>query len=363
MFMLAKVTKIVVGVVVLLLVAAPAPAEDWTNVQFVEHKVYQAVNDAGGSTYSGGWPMRIRGVILNNTEDWLDPTPAYDSGVHLWQMGGEAELYVQAVNLDGTAWDPDPGTAYDDFGGTACWMGQNYGNHAARQDPIYNYTNAEWTVELNRLNLYGGDGVANPFRAGDLVEVRVRGGLNYKGKMNVNEQHDNDYDRYDNWDNLGTAGDGQNHDFEIVPLQSGYGLPTPAAITLSEIKDANDDYIFDSARATGGEHYQSTLVEIRNVKFTDDTIAHWGSDSDLILEDARGLTLGIHLGLNDSFDSTSAPTGYFDVIGILDQSDWSGKGGYQLLVMNAGDVPEPTVMVLLGMGALAVIGRRRDKIA
>ena len=39
--------------------------------------------------------------MLNNTEDWLDPTAAYDPGVHLWEFGGEAEYYVQAVDLTG----------------------------------------------------------------------------------------------------------------------------------------------------------------------------------------------------------------------------------------------------------------------
>ena len=45
----------------------------------------------------------------------------------------------------------------------------------------------------------------------------------------------------------------------------------------------------------------------------------WGTDSDLVLTDETGRTLDIHLGLNDSFLSQSAPEGWFNVVGIMDQ--------------------------------------------
>ena len=260
-------------------------------------------------------------------------------------MGGEAELYIQAVNLDGTIWDPDPVTPFDDFGGTACWMGQNFGNHIWHYDPDYyttdsqpwNYTETAWYSELDRLGLYRpGTSLSEFVRTGDLVEIRAQGGLYYNGKMNVNEQHNN------------TA----SHDFEVVVLDKGFGLPEAEEITLSDLKDAGDAFLFDSTRATGGEHYQSTLVTINDVCLVD--TAGWGKDTDLTLTDATGRTLTLHLGLNDGFSTVLAPTGYFNVTGILDQSDYSGKGGYQLLAMSADDfvaVPEPATILLFVLGA------------
>jgi len=264
-----------------------AGAEDWSSVPYIEHSTYQAVNPDGSSAYTGGFPIKLVGVVLNNTEDWLDPTPAYDPGYHPFQLGAQAEFYVQAVNLDGTAWDPFPDDPFDDFGGTACWMGQNYGNLPWYQDPQFSYTDAEWTAELGRLNLYGGDNVTDPIRAGDLVEIRARAGLHYRGKMNVNEQHSKDPAK----------------DFEIVRLQAEFGLPDPTRLTLGQIKNADDSFIFDPTRRSGGERYQSSLVTIHHVRLEDTT--DWGTDSDLTLLDTTGRSLSIHLGLNPSFDATS----------------------------------------------------------
>lgn len=322
---MVKHRTIVAAVVVLLSTAGFA--QDWDTVPYIEHSAYQAVNDDGTSAYPspGGFPIRMVGVVLNNTEDWLDPTPAYDLGVHLWQMGGEAEFYAQAVDLDGTGWDPFPGSAFDDFGGTACWMGQNYGNVSWLLDPSFSYTDDEWTAELGRLNLFGGDGVTDPIRAGDLVEIRARAGMNYKGKMNVNEHHSKDPAK----------------DFEIVRLVAGFGLPTPTQLALSDLKDAADTFIFDSTRQTGGERHQSTLVNLRNVWVT--SSQSWTTDSDIAVTDGVR-TFTVHLGLNPGFDGTElfGVDEAFNVIGILDQSSFSGIDGYQLLAMNAADfVPEP----------------------
>ncbi len=340
---------------------------NWSGVSFIKHSSFQAVNSDGSSAYTGGFPIKLIGVVLNNSEDWLDPTAAYDSGVHLWNMGGQAEIYVQAVNLDGTAWDTEPSQEFSDFGGTACWMGQNYGNHIMHQDPIWNYTDEQWYAELDRLGLWhpGTSLQASQLvRAGDLVEIRARGGLNYKGKMNVNEQHDNDYDRYDNWDGQGSAGDGLSHDFEIVILQKDFGLPEPSVIHISDIKDSDDNFIFDSARQLGGEHYQGSLVELNDVRVTSEF--DWTANSEITVTDGvRSFTL--KLGRNDGFDGTS-PVGVnqpFNVIGIFDQSDFSGKGGYQMLVMNPSDIiiaiPEPITLftVLLGVGFVRLADRKK----
>jgi len=311
----------VVAVVFVATSLAPAAGPDWTEVPLVRHAAYQAVNANGTSAYSGQFPIRLVGVVINNTEDWLDPTPAHDPGVHLWAMGGQAEFYVQALTtstLDAVGieyYDPD------DVGGTACWMGQNYGNHIMHQDPLYNYTDAEWTAELGRLNLLGGDGVADPIRAGDLVEIRARGGLHYQGKMNVNEMHSND----------------PANDFEIVRLAAGFGLPDPTPLTLAALKTADDAFIFDPTRQTGGEGYQSTRVQLRGVWVTDS--AAWTADTDLTVTDGTR-TFTVHLGLNPSFDGTPpfAPGEPFNVVGILDQAASDGvfsTDGYQLLAMNA----------------------------
>lgn len=307
-------------------------AQDWSSLPYTPISAYEAVTNDGGSAYSGGFPVKMYGVVLNNTEDWLDPTAAYDSGVHLWEMGGQAELMVQAV---------EPG----DFGGVFCWIGQNYGNHIAKQDPSFNYSNTEWTAELGRLNLYGGDDVIDPIRAGDLVEIRARVGLNYGGKMNINEAHMSD----------------PSNDFDIVVLQKNYGLPTATALTLSSFKNDDDTFIFDATRQTGGEQYQTTLVELQEVWV--DSPVDWTCDNDITVTDGVR-TFNVYLGLNPSFDGTElfAPGEHFNVMGIVDQSSATGMDGYQLLALSADNftaVPEPATLTLLAMSGLAAIGRRK----
>jgi hypothetical protein len=330
-----------------------AAATDWDSVPVIQHKDYQAVTSTGGSAYNAtSFPIRLRGVVLNNNEDWLNPTSDYCTvSGHPWTWtGGEAEFHIQAVNLDGTIWDPDANATFNDFGGTSSWLGQNYGNtthysadnYAAMSLP-WNYTEPQWYDELDRLQ-FSRPGTplsaAQMVRAGDLVEVRASIGLAYKGKMNVNEKHSNS----------------PANDFEVVILDKDYGLPIAAQLALSELKNSADQAIFDATRQTGGERYQSSLVTLENVRLADTT--GWGTNSDLTLTDATGRTLGIHLGLNDNFTTSPAPTGFFNVTGILDQADYSGMVGYRLLAMNAGSfvaVPEPGSMVLLAIGAAAML--------
>ncbi len=116
--------------------AGPSWAQDWPMVAVIGHNAYQAVDAEGGSTYSQTFPIRLRGVVLNDNQDWLDPTEAYNETT--WNLGGEAELFVQAVDLDGTPYDEDAAAAHDDFGGTAVWIGQCYGNLPWIGDPQYN---------------------------------------------------------------------------------------------------------------------------------------------------------------------------------------------------------------------------------
>lgn len=334
----------IVFAVVTMLVFGAASAQDWNEVGFINHSTYQAVNEDGSSAYDGNFPIRFRGVVLNNTEDWLDSTPAYDDGFHAFNMGGQAEIFVQAVNLDGTLYDEDPDSTFDDFGGTACWMGQNYGNMPWLGDPAFSYTDEEWCAELGRLGFYGGVGVGDPIRAGDLVEIRVRAGLNYKGKMNVNEQHDIDVEK----------------DFEVVLLSDTFGLPELTDIWLDDVKTADDVFIFDQTRQTGGERYQVSLVELHDVWVA--TEQNWGNNDDIEVTDGVR-TFDLRLGLNDSFDGTALfDVGeVFNVAGIFDQADHEGKGGYRMLVMNAEDftaIPEPVTLILFGIGGVIALSRR-----
>jgi len=310
----------------------PARAQDWGSVPIIEHSEYQAVNPDGSSAYAGPVPFRLRGVVLNSTEDWLSAAESYNEIP--WNLGGEAEIFVQAVDLDATPWDPDPSNPFDDFGGTFAWMGQCYGNLPFVGDPAFSYIDQSmagqpgesrplWYDELDRLG-YRRPGTPLPdtdlVRPGDLVEIRARvDGFNYQGKHNVNERHTN----------------AAANDYEVVILQKKYGLPDPAKLALSVLKDASDDPIFDPTRQTGGERYQGERVQIRRVRLTD--LATWASDSIAELHDGAGRTLGAHLGLSDGFDTTPAPWGYFHVTGILDQQSPTGTGDYRLLVMSAAD--------------------------
>lgn len=299
-----------------LLLVAGAAAQDWESVPLVRHSTLQAVNPDGSSAYTGGFPLRLRGVLLNNPEEWLDPTPAYDPEVHLWELGGEWEIFVQAHD--------DPGESYDDgdFGGTACWMGQNYGNHIMHQDPAFNYPDAAWLAELDRLNCPDGPG-SPPIRAGDLLEVRARAGLHYQGKLNVNEMHSID----------------PACDFEIVVLQRGLGLPAPALLMLADLKDAADGPLFDWTRQTGGERYQATWVTVQGVTLVDP--AGWRTNAELLVADPTGRTLPLRLGRHPSLDRTFAPAGAFAVTGVLNQASWPGTGGYYLIALRADDFDPP----------------------
>lgn len=299
-----------------------ARAQDWSTVPIINHNVYQAVNSSGGSAYpAGGYPVILRGVVLNNNLDWLDAAPGFTATYTPGFLGGQAEFFVQSVNLDGTPWDPDPLSPYSDFGGTAVWIGQNYGNLPWINDhPGKSYTNEQWLAELDRLG-YNYVGRTTPaIQPGDLVEVRARVGLNYAGKRNVNEAHNN----------------APMNDFEIVVLQPGFGLPTSAPISLADLKTTANEFIWDATRQTGGELYQMTRVELRNVRLAEGQ--PWGQNTWTNVIDPTGRTLSIYLGLNDSFLTSVAPDGLFDVAGILDQNSSTGQGGYRLLVMNAADV-------------------------
>lgn len=274
---------------------------DWPSLPITPHNQVQAVDGAGFSAFAfGNDPIVVRGILLNHADDMLDPA---DQATPF--LGGQWQVFVQAV-------DPN------DLGGTALFMGQNIGKLVGNH-PAGSYDATEWADELNRLDHDPATG--HPFRPGDLVEVRGRGcGLPFNGKFNINEQHIKD----------------PAQDFDVILLQANVGLPAPTALTISDLKDANDQFIFDATRQTGCERYQGTLVRLVDVSFVDDSA--WGPEQTLLATDGSGRTFPILLGRGAGFTLYAPPTPPFDIVGILDQEDANQAdgltGGYRLWVMN-----------------------------
>ena len=127
----------------------------------VTHRQFQAVHADGSSSFddAGPWQVVLEGILLNNPEEWLDPTP--DPTIGPWLMGGEWEIFIQGEG--------------DDHAGTFCWMGQNYGNGPGEE----NYTNQQWLDEIWRLNRDPNTGYV--FHAGDRIRVSMRRGRSWAG--------------------------------------------------------------------------------------------------------------------------------------------------------------------------------------
>ncbi|MBN1513606.1 MAG: hypothetical protein JXB13_16440 [Phycisphaerae bacterium] len=289
-----------IGIALLFIVNTVVAQEpDWPALPVTPHTDLQAVDGIGFGTFALTDPIRVQGVLLNRPQDMLDPTaaaPAY--------MGGTWQVFLQA---------DDAG----DFGGTALWMGQYIGRMSGNH-PAGSYTDAEWVSELDRITI--DDGTGRRLRPGDRVEIRARApGLFFRGKTNINEQHIK----------------APEQDFDVVLLGPAVGLPAPTVITLSDVKDAADEFLFDSTRQTGTERYQGSLVEISGVSFVDP--AGWGPGASLTLTDGAGRTLPVLLGRSRGFVEYAAPAGPFSIVGIFDQEDTdSGDGwmaGYRLWVM------------------------------
>ncbi len=265
----------------------------------VTHWDFQAVHADGSSSFDDSGPFQVvlEGILLNNPEEWLDPTP--DPTVAEWFMGGEWEIFVQGEG--------------DDHAGTACWMGQNYKNGPGD----HSYTNEEWLSEICRLNRDPDTGYV--FRAGD--RIRITGTyLFYAGKLNINENHEID-DFYD---------------FKVELVKPAVGLPQPEEIQISDLKNPDNTEIFDPTRMTGGEYYQARLVRIEDVNVIDPE--HWGPDSTITIQDSNGLTFPVELCIGAGISKYSCPTGQIDVIGIMDQKapgyPPNPTKGYRLLVLN-----------------------------
>lgn len=306
---------------------------------FETHARLQAVHQDGTSAWTGSFPFRLRGVLLNNPEDLLDPQPAFlpwNNGAHAGQLGGQWEVFLQAV---------DPG----DRGGTACWMGQNYGNLPWLRNSDLSYSNRAWVSEILRLEHDPETG--HRFRAGDLVEVTVNQSLFYAGKRNINEGHSID----------------PQYDFSLTLLSAGYGLPEPEWVPLSELVHPDDgnpetsEEIFDPTRATGCEHWQGMRVRIPGLQMATDPaltnrlgMRYFGTNgwNPELPWDQRRCTVtdgaGRYFTLrHPRYSLGPVPTGVFDAIGILNQESGSGlqgTNGYELIVQQVV-LPPPEVEI------------------
>ncbi len=296
---------------------------DWSSTTLYQHQDYNAVDATGLYTFPLGdsVPLRLQGVILNNPEDLLDATAVWPNTTP-FNLGAQWQVFIQPI-------DPT------DFGGTAVYMAQHYGNVPPNldwsttpptTDPNESYTSEEWEAELARVN-YDRTDASHQFRAGDLVEIHAQAGRFYGGKLNVNEDHS----KYDVTD------------FELELITADYGLPTPTDLELVDIWDGDPvtgEVLFDSTRQAGGEHYQSSLVRLMNVSVVGDG-SNWAAGACVDVTDADGRVFPLHLGLREEFDTMTAPTGQFSIVGIFNQEDADDSqytAGYELWIMDPSTV-------------------------
>ncbi len=269
------------------------------------HQHVQSIDEDGYGTHPDLQTTNkvwVEGVVLNRPDYMLDSTPDFNNAEET--LGGQWQMYIQ-------------GDA-DDHAGTAVWMGQNYANIWGG---VGMYTDPNWTYELYRLS--HDPCTAHEIRPGD--KIRVTGLLKfYKGKTNINERHNA----------------GPENDFSIEILEPAVGLPQPEVVAMSELKDVNDNYIFDHTRQTGCEYYQARLIRINDVNIVD--CENWGPDDPgefqtLTIQDPSGRTLPLKLGIGPGFTEFECLSGQIDVIGILDQESsdmWVCKDGYRIWVVN-----------------------------
>jgi len=268
---------------------------DEPTVAEVTHREFQAVDAIGEHTYNTTNKVILEGIILNNPADMLDPTP--DDPINQeWYLGAQWQFFFQGES--------------EDHAGTAVYMAQLYNNIS--WVTTGGYSKQEFINELNRLN-------AAQFSPGD--RIRVTGYyLSYKGKNNINEQHNVDPD----------------HDFTIELVEKGVGLPRPEVVTLDELKNEQNELIFDPERLLGCEYYQGRLIKIEDVNFFDPAAAYqdWGPNAEFMVTDGIR-TFPVKLGRgNGIYAGSNNLTEPFDVIGIMDQQSLDMTGGYRLWVVN-----------------------------
>ncbi len=282
------------------------------------HSEFQAVYDDGTAAWpssGSAGPIQMTGVVINNPWDMLDY--GNSAGQPQWQV------MIQAVDAG-------------DFGGSTLYMRKHI-----PWDSGQDYTDGEWTDEMLRVNYPGDPSQSQPaLRYGDVIQVQALApGLFYEGKYNINEQHQKS----------------SGYDFSITIL-SRNATPAAANISLSTLKDASDNFIFDETRQTGDERYQGSLVRIDNLKLLDP--ADWSLGGTVMVEQG-GLTFPMLLGLDPALASINVSdlqTIPFSVTAILDQEDSAAPftNGYRLWLTSASNlaVPEPGSLALAVVAAL-----------
>jgi len=235
--------------------------------------------------------VTVEGIIINRPDFILDATPNQDAP---FGPGAMWQIYIQGEGTDHAA--------------TAVWMGQCYDNVWGSGT----YTNQQWLEEIYRV---GHDPVSGyEFAPGD--RVRVTGLLKfYSGKTNINERHNTD----------------PANDLTIELIEPAVGLPQPEVITLDDVKDANDEFIFDPTRQRGCEYYQGRLVKINHVRFVDPNA--WAPEATLTITDGVKtfpVKLGRGWGFRPGSNNLTEP---FDIVGIFDQ-EGGLKDHYRLWVPN-----------------------------
>lgn len=225
----------------------------------------------------------VEGIVLNRPQNMAN-------------LNEEWQMYVQGEG--------------DDHAGTAVYM-RKY-NYPTNQG----YTLEKWQSELYRISH---DPNGNyEFQPGDRVRVTGKTWF-YKGKANINEQHQT----------------GDDYNFIIDLIDPAAGLPEPNVITLNMVKNSTGryDWNFDHNREEGCELYQAQLVRVNDVNIASGT---WEPDESIFIKDSNGLEFEVKLGFGSGFSTYSAPTGQIDVIGIFDQEaiDYDYTTGYRIWVMN-----------------------------
>ena len=296
-----------IGMAAILAMACGAAASAQTAVT---HTNLQSVTLTGTSAWVESFPFAIRGVIVNDPEEMLDP--AFNPDATSPSTGGQYQLFIQAF-------------AAGDRGGTALYMSQRsyIGDH---------YDAATWASEMHRV-MYDGNG--RKFRKGDWVEVTARKALDYSGKRNINESHRT------------TA----SNDFDVALVKANAGLPQAEAIRLSDLVRADNSQIFDPSRATGGEHWQGMRVRLDGLRLT--STNGWGQSawSNRICTATDGSNRTFHLRMpRTDLGAPPSTATVFSATGILNQED-SYTNGYELFVQELG----PTLSVGTNIvGSLAV---------
>ncbi len=279
----------------------------------------EAVNSDGSSSFTwpaSGLPITVVGIVLNSPSTMLDSTPNFqpweNDFSNAFNLGGQWQINIQAIS------NPTLGGSSADFGGCEVWMGQNYGNLPWIADSSDSYTNSAWTAKLATLNnptlLSTGNTVS--LQAGDVVAITSYG-LEYQGMVNINQQHI-----------IGNP-------ITITALQTGVRLPTPTATTLGQLMNSSGNFYFDPTRQTGAEHLQGTLVQLDGVRLSSGT---WAPNNQVVVTDGSARQMIVNIGNNP--DLTIAPSGTFNLTGILDQesTDGSNQDGYTLWLTDSGNV-------------------------